>query len=85
MIKIECLFAALAAITFASPSFAEDAPAPKFETARQTTAPNAEIKHDDGRGETRSGAEQRRRHRDLKNIVSLDIVMHKQRRHRHHH
>ena len=84
MIRLGCLFAALAAITFASPSLAEDTPAPKFETARQVPVPNDDIKRPDGRGETQSGAEKRRRHRHLKNIISLNIVMHKQRRHRHH-
>ena len=84
MIRLGCLFAAFAAITFASPSLAEDTPAPKFETVRQGLVPNDEIKRPDGRGETRSGAEERRRHRHLKNIVSFNIVMHKQRRHRHH-
>ena len=84
MIRLRCLFAALAAITFATPSLAEDTPAPKFETARQGPVPNDEIKRPDSHGETRSGAEERRRHRNPKNIVSLDIVMHKQRGHRHH-
>jgi len=84
VIRLGYLLAALAAIAVASPSFAEDTPAPKFETAKQGTAPNDEIKHDDGRSETRSGADGRRRLRGLKNIVSLNIVMHKQRRHPHH-
>ena len=84
MIRLGCLFVALAAIASASPSFAGETPPPKFEKARQTTVPNDEIKRDDGRSETRTGGEEHRRHGDLKNIVSLNIVMHKQRRHRHH-
>jgi hypothetical protein len=95
MIKLGCLFAALASVALVSPSVAGDTPAPPFETARRGVAPSDDVKANAASSGTmrptgeRAGPRAETRRGEHRAVVKADHggagTMHRRQRHHRQH